>query len=460
MQSFAAVLDRGDRSIDQLIEDLRGRLASVPPLQLLADLSFQHLAGDRDAYREYEAEPVVLVEYPTWLYLTLDRPPPMEDEFIDARAAEPIHELIRSVIYRTMWEILEERRGTGDNPALAQLRMQTRLKEVIERGPGYRVHEIAQLRELFGPLAPALGEVLGFGVEEALRLVEGIGKLVQEGLHGWQEAFASDAQRLRAALGVDDDGPLAPEDRELLAALRELPREARLERLGTVVGAAYFSQLHEAYIVTPDALAAVSGTEEPAAQAFLDLFSLEFGTVTARHDLRPGAPTTLQRAPLIRLSDGRYFAHLLAHLWWALRLGFEHAISTHPRLKRRYEGLRSRYLEQSATLAIASCSPHARSGSRLKYTFDDGEGSRGYELDGLVVVDSVAFLVEAKSGAMSAAARRGAPSLIEDLQTLVGAAHAQAARAARYIRSTPAARFRDGGHETVVRSADSAPGDE
>jgi hypothetical protein len=60
MQGIAAALDRGDRSIDQLIEDLRGPLASVPALQLLADLSFHHLAGDRDAYREYEAEPMVL----------------------------------------------------------------------------------------------------------------------------------------------------------------------------------------------------------------------------------------------------------------------------------------------------------------------------------------------------------------------------------------------------------------
>jgi hypothetical protein len=131
MQRIADVAWQQDRAIDEQIEELRDRLASVPALQLLANLSFHHLAGDPNAYREYEAEPVVFVEYPTWLYLTLDRPTVPEGEFIDARVSEPIYQLVRSVIYGTMWEIVDEgRHGRGgDNPALARLRMQTRLKD-------------------------------------------------------------------------------------------------------------------------------------------------------------------------------------------------------------------------------------------------------------------------------------------------------------------------------------------
>jgi len=456
MNRIAAVAGHQHQTIDKQIEELRERLSSVPALQMLANLSFQHLAGDPDSYREYETEPAVFVEYPTWLYLTMGGPRVPEGDFIDGRVSTPIHQLAESVIYGTMWEILSEEGIEGNGPsALAHLRMQTRLKEVVQRGAGYRVHVVAQLRELFGSLDRPIREVLGFGVEEAIRMVEGTGAVVQQALRGRQAAFADEGRRLRSALDGKDDVALAPGEERLLLALAQLPSRDRLERLQAVVGAAFFTHLHEAYLVTPDALAEATGTDEPTARAFLDAFSLEFGSLSAAGTLRPAANAAQLRAPLIRVGDGRYFAHLLAHMWWALRPRFEFALGTNPALKHRYERVRSRYLEQSATRAIARCSAHSRSGSALKYTFDDdGQGDREYELDGLVLIDSAVFLIEAKSGAMSAAARRGAPSLVEDLRTLVGEAHAQAARAGRYIRSTREAKFRTHGTELVVRAAD------
>src|SRR5664280_1824968 len=96
--------------------------------------------------------------------------------------------------------------------------------------------------------------------------------------------------------------------------------------------------------VTPDALAEEAGTDEPTARAFLDAFALEFGSLSAAGTLRPGAYGAQLRAPLIRVGDGRYFAHLIAHLWWALRPRIEFALGTDPALKRRYERVRSRYL--------------------------------------------------------------------------------------------------------------------
>lgn len=180
-----------------------------------------------------------------------------------------------------MWEILDERhKDQGDgSSAFAQLRMQTRLKEVIERSPGYRVHLVAQLRELFGPLDPVVREVLGFGVEQAIRMVEGTGSLVQQGVRSWQEEFANDAKRLRSALEGKNEVPVRPGEAELLSLLAKLPRRYRMERLRAVVGAAYFSDLHKAFLVTPDELAQATDSSRATALAFVGSSVLVVGVV-------------------------------------------------------------------------------------------------------------------------------------------------------------------------------------
>ena len=77
---------------------------------------------------------------------------------------------------------------------------------------------------------------------------------------------------------------------------------------------------------------------------------------------------------------------------------------------------------------IRSLSKHACGWINLEYSFDDGEGARDYELDGLVLADHCAFLVEAKAGTMSAAARRGSRSAIDQLERLVDEAQEQSAQ--------------------------------
>lgn len=64
------------------------------------------------------------------------------------------------------------------------------------------------------------------------------------------------------------------------------------------------------------------------------------------------------------------------------------------------------------------------------------------ELDGLVLADDVALLIEVKAGSMSPAARRGAPDgMKEDLQALVGDPHQQALRARQYLKSADNVEF-------------------
>lgn len=73
------------------------------------------------------------------------------------------------------------------------------------------------------------------------------------------------------------------------------------------------------------------------------------------------------------------------------------------------------------------------------------------ELDIMLGVDDLLFLVEVKSGGLSAAASRGAPkSLASDLSALIIAGQHQSERAERYIRSQSEALFYDESGKTVI----------
>ena len=89
---------------------------------------------------------------------------------------------------------------------------------------------------------------------------------------------------------------------------------------------------------------------------------------------------------------------------------------------------------------------HAKAWCNLGLPIRRRAGERDYELDGLVVIDSAAFVIEAKAGVMSPAACRA--SLTEDLDRLVGHSHDQASRAVRYLQARSTATFRIGA-ETV-----------
>ena len=66
------------------------------------------------------------------------------------------------------------------------------------------------------------------------------------------------------------------------------------------------------------------------------------------------------------------------------------------------------------------------------------------ELDGLLAVDDLLFLVESKAGGLSAAANRGAPdSLGEDSLGTIGKGQRQAERAEAFLKSADEVAFFD-----------------
>ena len=138
--------------------------------------------------------------------------------------------------------------------------------------------------------------------------------------------------------------------------------------------------------------------------------------------------------PFIQLDDERYFTAvwgILPHLAFDL---LEDLVWGDSALKSKYTRAKSKYLEDELERVIRSGFPNAtlHRGSLWR---DPATGVE-YENDLLVVIDSFALVLEAKSASVSDPARRGAPErLAETLQELIEAPSDQAHRFINYLES-------------------------
>ena len=421
----------GETPLSEQVASLRSLLSDSPVLNVLgalADRAFLHPAG---GYKEYLAPTAASVEYPTWLYL-VDGWGALEGELASGRVEE-IASAAESCVHAALWDVLLSSAGTERPTALDSIRFKTRSEQIIVRGSSYLEHLEIQLRGAFSTVGPDLVRLLGFDIDDLLGLAASIRAVVER-----RAARLSSDVEAAEWLAIDRGRPI-------LGIGRHESPSAIGERI-------WQRGLPRSFAISAPELAAESGASLDTCSSYLRCFSLAPGSMTSAGIL-PGDIGPLLEAPLIALPDGTFFAHLVNHLWWAARPRLERALHEDAAAHGRYTRARSRYLERRSIELIASTTRHGRSWQSLRFRFDDGEGERDYELDGLVLVDDVAFLIEAKAGSMSPAARRGAPSVVEDLRALVADAHRQAARAASYIRSCDEAVFAVRDERVIVRSS-------
>ena len=95
----------------------------------------------------------------------------------------------------------------------------------------------------------------------------------------------------------------------------------------------------------------------------------------------------------------------------------------------RYESHRGNWLANAATSRLEAALPGSTSWTAVSWA----SASDDSDLDGLVHCDDLALRVQAKAGRISPAARRGAPSMREDVTNVVSDAMVQHARLAKAL---------------------------
>jgi hypothetical protein len=421
-------------------------------LEVLAQLWFINSVGDPNKYKEYSYEgrppyvehlAVLELKDPEYTIHTLKMPGGAEIE----KSQELLHRIFQNTFLYHGAEGLDPERP-GPIPRLQQLRFDTIIYELIVRSPTYYSHWADILSELFGRdfIAEWMHRELGFDIEQALKCVQSTSDLMMKRLVERREKARQYARELKGYVEEFKskgkfNGP--EEAKQVVDRLRNMRGKESKRAIQAIAASWAFYELHETCSFTAPELAAQAGVEPEHAEAFLALFSVGFGN-TPKNYLLPSPTNPLKLRPLIRYKE-KLFCPAVHLLIWALkpriesclRLAQPDSVNSDARLWERYQKHRSDFLVRHGLKYFRDLLPRAEIHEKLKYRIAADGVQKWVELDGLVLFDRYAYLIEGKAGELSSSARRGGQlRLVDDLKQLVAEPHRQALRASAYISST------------------------
>jgi hypothetical protein len=427
--------------ISDQIDRLQDTLKKYKPEGVLAALLLKVINFESRAFQSDEAEKERLyayVDYVATLYLR-DRGEGLEFP-VPPQEVESILKEVESIFQSLIWLWMAEdaaRYNLKDAKVQRDLWFLTLVNSLTTRFPGHFEHMKEMLLGIESELASDLSEFLGWTIEEALAVGDAIVKLVDDRLNDCIEDGAKSYQRLSHDSWPHGDTGLA----RTVKRLFPIHRRPWLTAEFTAIAKHFASQMQATTCFSVEEVSRVSGVEEERVEALLSEASLPWGSCREEFYKFPHPTPPLLTRPAIRLDDGRYLIPVPISFSWAIRdlvetklkelkeIGGKHCWES-------YERARSRFTEKKTVGLLSDAFPNAGAFHSLKYEWkEDGETIQG-ELDGLLLVDDTAVLVEVKSGSLSPEARRGSPDRLRDqLKALVGEAHQQALRARRFLRS-------------------------
>ncbi|WP_150107505.1 hypothetical protein [Pedosphaera parvula] len=173
----------------------------------------------------------------------------------------------------------------------------------------------------------------------------------------------------------------------------------------------------------------------PDVQRMFSNWAMELGELrdSNRHHLLLANPIWLR--PIIRATPNILFWPILSLFQGFCFLLFEALISQSPALKQKYLKRRGEFLEQYTSQLFQQRFPDAECFKGSKWENPDA-GEKG-ENDLLLIFDSIALIVEEKSGAINPIAKRGGLSIKQEIEQLITEATKQAHAFAALLRDHP-----------------------
>ncbi len=306
------------------------------------------------------------------------------------------------------------------------------------RNWGYPEQMIRILHELFAPLDDAFTHRFGLSATGILDMMIDVMSLIEDRLAEYRarlypvfkaKTLTALAKRYFGAFPDIDGSP----DR-MVQSFRErgaTPGQARailLEHASLRLPGAFTITMNDFIDAYPSA-----DVDRKAVTSIVDRWALSFGDLGSidQEHLFLGNP--IWGKPLIALGNERFLLPNAVQFFSFCLEMFDELLADDPTLREQYERRRAKYLEDRLYDLLIAAFPTAKvhRGSLWK---DDASG-KDFENDLLVVVDEVALVIEAKSGRVSAPARRGAVRRLErEIQKLVAEPAQQAARFIGYLK--------------------------
>jgi hypothetical protein len=441
-QLLAAITEARPRmraEIEQATQRLEQLLHKYTSFDLVGHLWLTHGLFDIETYKETEAtHRPHFVEHATMLQLKDSSYQLTSELFVDRMDIALGEELLTKIFDATMMFYVTEKADptrTTSSTELSEFRLRTLLREMTIGPPAYPQHWSALLSGLFEPphVAAKLEETLGFDLSGALKCIDGISALMavvllERPTEALKQYESMKTQLTNYMKTQKFDGK--PEDKAMFDVLRNMRQKERNRTMKSMAASWVTVAISDSISFTGDGLSEQTGLSKETASRFLDAFSLAFGSTPPDYVLPSPIPAIRYR-PIAKL-DARHFCPVPSNLPWALKEQFETALKTRTDWE-LYQKHRAHFLVDAGVKAIAAMLPGCQAFQNLTYVADN----QPTELDGLVLFDRYALLIEGKAGSFAAAGRRGAPSSIaRSLRDLVADPTEQAIRASEYIRHT------------------------
>lgn len=176
---------------------------------------------------------------------------------------------------------------------------------------------------------------------------------------------------------------------------------------------------------------------EDILEEILDMLSLNFGDLKTFNKEHIILANPVLKKPFIKVERGIYYSAVWGIIPHVALSILEDFIWQDNGLREEYAKLKSRYLEEETTRIVSKAFPN---GSIYRGSlWHDPIRGKNYENDLLVIIDSFAIVVEAKSGTVSDPAKRGAPKrLFETLRELIEEPSEQALRFINLLQNNKA----------------------
>jgi len=425
--------------IERATQDFEKLLHKYTSFDLVGHLWLRHGMFDMETYKETESTlRPHFVEHAAMLQLKDARYELTSELLVDPSDIALAEELLEKIFQSTIaFYVTEKADPTRKIPptALDEFRFRTLLREMAVGPPAYPQHWEALLSGLFTPLqiAARLEVTLGFDLKATIACIEAVRDLMAAVLLERPAAAHEQYERMKAQLAAyikTQKFEGNPEDKEMFDNLRNMRQKERNHTMKSLAAAWITVALSDTISFTAETLSQKAGLPKDITSRFLDVFSLPFGSTPPDYVL-PSPTPAIRFRPIVKM-DERHFCPVPSNLAWAVKAQFEDALKTRSDWE-SYQKHRANYLVDEGVRAIAGRLPGCQPFQNLTYVAD----SKRVELDGLILFDRYAFLIEGKAGTFTPAGRRGAQaSMARSLQDLVADPAQQAIRAWAYIRKT------------------------
>lgn len=458
-QMLGESVDDIKQDMSKQVDDLYSILHRYRAECVLGALWFRNAPMGSTAANHEKKEDAVLahVEYLAILY---SRNRGFGNEYIVLPdVLEDIEQRIESLFHATAWLWMAQdaaRHGTEEANASRDLWFMTLMNSLVVRYPGHFDHMKQMLLGIEAEMKQNLTHWLGWTIADAVAIGDAIIAQVDDRLNENLARGAREAEKSHDTAWPHGHGVLARAVKRFLPPHRRPWNRKRIYLLTAWVQ----FLMQEATTFSVDELAGATGIERSRVAALMRAASLPWGSCEEDYFRFPHPTPPILTRPCMELSEDVYLVPVPTSFSWAIRSLVEETLksieaSGQARCWDAYEQARASFTERETVGLLAKAFPNAGALHSLKYScVRDGATIQG-ELDGLLLLDDTAVLVEVKAGTLSPEARRGAPDRMrQQLEALIGKAHEQALKAKEFLQSGQSVVFDLTSHKKLQVQAD------